>query len=185
MGGKPGPRRNLGERERDLVIVSDLYLQGWTQQAMAERVSQNYPDERPLTRQQIGYDIQKLLARWRKEQFLNVDKAVARELARIDRLEREAWDAWERSKLDAETVTVRTRSGRQGQPTAETFRKTEGQAGDPGFLRVVQWCVEQRCKLLGVSVDRLDVTSGGQALTRRVFVEVIPPDEEINNLAAE
>lgn len=178
MGRKTGPRRNPAERQRDLVIVSDLYLKGATQEAIARRVSQNYPEDQPITRQQVGYDIQKLIKRWQKEQLLNIGKAMSCELARINLLERESWDAWARSQQDAQTVTVRTRPSGQGQgQTAETFHKSEGQTGDPSFLRVVQWCVEQRCSLLGLTVARLDVTTGGEPLVKRVYVEVVPPDE--------
>lgn len=183
MGRKTGPRRNPAERQRDLVIVSDLYLKGATQEEIARRVSQNYPEDQPITRQQVSYDIQKLLKRWQKEQLLNIDAALARELARINRVEHEAWAAWARSQQDAQTITVRTRPRRQGQgQTAETLQKSEGQTGDASFLRVVQWCIEQRCKLLGLDVERLDLTTGGQPLIKRVYVEVVPPDEADYNL---
>ncbi len=98
MADKPGPKREKIERERDLLDVAELYLKSWTQQAIADYISDTYyPDLDPLTQQQIGYDIKILIKRWQKSQILNIDQAQARELARIDKLEREYWTAWERS----------------------------------------------------------------------------------------
>jgi hypothetical protein len=151
-----------------------MYLRGETQAEIARFLSETYySDQKPLTQQQISYDIQKLHKLWVRAQLINIDEAKARELARIDRVEREAWAAWERSKLEAQTVTVKTRGTRGGQPTAERTDKSEGQTGDPSYLRIVQQCIEQRCKILGLCSSTLDVTSGGKALNRISVIEIV------------
>lgn len=170
------PRRTKGQRRRDLVFVSELYLRGETQAEIARQVSERfYPGEKPLTQQQIHYDIQVLHKEWLAAQLLNVDEAKARELARVDKIEREAWTAWERSQEEAQTVTIKTRRGGTGQaPTVERHDKVEGRVGDPSFLRTVQWCVEQRCKILGLARENVDVTSDGKPLVNQfAVVEVV------------
>ena len=149
---KRGPKREPQQRERDLIIVSQMYLRGDTQQAMADAVSANY-EGLSVTRQQISYDIKELHRRWVKEQIINIDAAKARELARVDKLEREAWDAWERSQQDAETITTEKAvlaKGADADKRAKEVHRREGQVGDPRFLSVIEWCIERRAKLLGL-----------------------------------
>jgi hypothetical protein len=78
-----------------------------------------------------------------------VTKALAeakqRELERIDVLEREYWQAWENSKGEQQRSTA----SKQGELSRAQIVKYES-AGDPRFLAGVQWCVEQRCKMLGL-----------------------------------
>lgn len=83
-----------------------------------------------------------------------------RELARLDKVEAEAWDAWERSKRDAEMV--RTTSGPDG---ITTVSETKGQYGDPRFLNIFNSCIDQRCKILGLHAPKkTDLTSGGSPI---------------------
>jgi hypothetical protein len=89
------------------------------------------------------------------------EQGVKPELDRIDHLEREAWDAWERSKRHRlvsvsgieEKSTGSAADDRPAAPTEtrtrEETRKTD-QVGDPRFLEKVAWCIDQRCKILGL-----------------------------------
>ena len=172
------PKRTRIQRERDLVIVSDLYLRGETQQAIAGIVSESYP-EFSLTQQQIGYDIKKLLGRWQKQQFLNIDDIKARELARINKMEREAWDAWDRSKEDAETTIskVRGATGDKEPKQVERTEQAKGQVGNPAFMKVIQWCVEQRCKIFGAyAAEKRDITTDGEKWPQPVIM--LPPVDD-------
>ena len=162
------PKRTRGQREYDLILVSEMYLRGETQEAIAVAVSAHY-EGFDLTRQQMGYDIKKLHGRWIQSQLINIDAAKARELARVDKIEREAWDAWERSKQDAETITTKGRGTKGAAAQMEKTIQLKGQVGDGSFLRIVQWCVEQRCKILGLDAPtRTDITSDGGVI--RIFV---------------
>lgn len=64
-------------------------------------------------------------------------------------MEAEANDAWERSKLNREIQSVKKTTGDQGDKTETAMRKEE-QTGNPEYLRVVEWCIDRRCKLLGL-----------------------------------
>ena len=80
----------------------------------------------------------------RRLQHVNAFKA--RELAKVDNLEREYWDAWARSQEEAETRTV-TKDSKGG----STVDRYEGQVGDSRFLSGVQWCINKRCEILGLN----------------------------------
>jgi len=97
---------------------------------------------------------------WLEATLIDFNEAKAREIAKVDRLEREYWSAWMRSCEDAETITEKGKGGK-GAEKPDTFEKTKqrkGQAGDPRFLAGVQWCIERRIKLFGLDEpDRLIV----------------------------
>ena len=134
-------RRNRMQREKDLAAIADRYCRGERQADIAADLG--------VTQQQVSYDLKELQRRWQTSALANVDAARGRELSKIDNLEREYWAAWLRSCEDAETITQRSRETADG-PRKEATKATKDQVGDPRFLQGVQWCIERRCKLLGI-----------------------------------
>jgi hypothetical protein len=100
----PANKRSEAERERDRVEIARLYLRGWSHQAIADRVNEQYPIECQISRSQITYDIGVIVERWRESELADIDQAKARELAEIDQLEKTAWDFWDNSPQDAEAL---------------------------------------------------------------------------------
>ena len=98
--------------------VGRMYAQGRTLREIAKVV-----DFHPAT---VCRDLEKIRCQWLESSIRDFDEAKADELAKIDNLEREHWEAWARS------------------------RREEGQTGDPRFLNGVLKCIERRCKLLGI-----------------------------------
>lgn len=137
-----GKRRSSGQLARDRRRIADLYLQGWIQVDIAAEVG--------MSQSTVSRDIKALHGAWLASALLDFNEAKARELAKIDRLEREYWDAWQRSKLDAETETVKGKGTGDTPEHKEKTMQRKGQTGDASFLKGVQWCIEQRCKILGV-----------------------------------
>lgn len=135
-------KRSSFEREDDYRRITDMYLQGKSQADIAAVLG--------LARQQIGYDIAIIQKRWRADTSINIDEAKQKELARIDTLEREYWTAWERT-LDERTKT-RTEQSTAGKDskTAKATIEKETMLGNPAYLNGVQWCISERCKLLGL-----------------------------------
>src|SRR5262249_51130667 len=63
--------------------------------------------------------------------------------------ERCYYEAYERSCNDETTFAHKITGGKNGKLTrVGTVRK--GSCGNPTFLAGVQWCIEQRCKMLGL-----------------------------------
>lgn len=148
------PKRTKVQRENDLLTVSQRYLSGVTQFEIAQELG--------VSQQQVSYDIKALQRRWQESALVNVDEAKAKELAKIDRLEREYWNAWERSLEDAEVQTtkqkgviVETVEGQKRHITpVEGSKRVEGQSGNPAFLKGVEWCINKRCEILGLDAPK-------------------------------
>ncbi len=159
------------ELERDRRNISELYLKGFTQAYIAEKLGISQPT--------VSRDIKVLQAQWRDSALMNINEAKQRELERLDILERTYWDAWDRSKGEVKTTT---RKGVAKVPKAvkgaevdekalpapmsqEVTEHIETQVGDPRYLAGVMNCIERRCSILGIDAPkRQDITSGGQAI---------------------
>ncbi len=129
-----GPKRTRAEREADRAEIARLYLQRKTQVEIARRLK--------ISQQQVAYDLKIIERRWRESGVMDLNEAKARELAEIDTLEREYWDAWERSCRAKETSSTEKVEGQKDE-TGETRLKAgllkEQRDGNPAFLVGVQW----------------------------------------------
>ncbi len=85
----PKPRKTAEIAHRRQA-VADLYLQGWSQTTIAEHVGVNQST--------ISHDLKALQEKWQEAASRDIDLARAIELQKLDRVEREAWAAWERSQ---------------------------------------------------------------------------------------
>ena len=95
---------------------------------------------------------------WLKEGTFNINEARKAELAEINALELEAWDAWKRSRGTKKKETKTTGISAQGNHVDETSETKWREVGDPRFLTQVQWCINKRCELLGLdSPKKMDV----------------------------
>jgi hypothetical protein len=152
--------------------LAGLFLRGIKRQVeLAQRLGVN--------RSTVSRDLKVLNVRWKESGVRDLDAAKGQELERIDLLEREAWDAWEKSKKGRETTTTEQTTGGEGDRTKAAIRKEE-QHGDPRYMASVQWCIEQRCKLLGLHAPtetRLTGKDGGPVQFQ--MEEVVAADREL------
>lgn len=147
-------KRNDFQREADFVTIAQMYKEGKLQVEIAKELG--------LSQGQISQDLAEVLRRWRAEAAETIDAIKQRELDKINNLEVEYWHAWELSLKDAtgttvETKTVALKASADGGdavelPAAETktTKRRAGQSGNPAYLAGVQWCIDRRCKLLGL-----------------------------------
>lgn len=170
------PRRSPAQLARDRRRIAELYLEGRLQVDIAREVG--------LSQSTVSNDLKALQRMWLKSSLIDINEAKAREIAEIDNLEREYYKAWHRSCEDAETLTQKTkgtiekREKEDGtfvtERPAEVAKTSKGQAGDPRFLSGIQWCIERRCKILGVDApERSDV--GGELVVR--FLGNVGPND--------
>jgi len=101
------------KRRRD---VADLYLQGWTQTAIAEEMRVGQPT--------VCDDLKRIRAEWRESAVRDFDEARQLELMKLDRIERESWSAWDQSKKPAQSAVV-TGDG-TGQKTRKSMKNQHG-----------------------------------------------------------
>jgi len=117
--------------------VAERYCRGETIYTIAEAVGVH-----PST---VSRDLGTIHQEWVQSAVRDFDRARAIELSKIDYLERRYWEAWERSRQDAETRTTE-----QSGDDVKRRRQRTGQSGNPAFLAGVQWCINKRCELLGL-----------------------------------
>lgn len=139
-GGRSHRERvNLAERREK---VAQLYLAGHTQAEIAGIVHCSRPT--------VTIDLQLIRRDWRQSSIANFNERVEKELEAIDRVELEAWAAWERSQHPEEQVTETTVPGGKGKRKPQKTKVTRGQCGDPRYLAQIADCIAQRRKLLGL-----------------------------------
>jgi thymidylate synthase len=129
--------------------IASLYVRGATQAQIAGQLNLSQPT--------VCRDLKVIHTEWRREMLGDFDERKARELAKIDELEREYWDAWKVSKAQREiSTTAKETEGAQAGQTSVIGRtknkaqlRREQRDGNPAFLTGLQWCIEQRCKVFG------------------------------------
>jgi len=152
-GRQRGVHRTPGERERDLARLADLYVLGKSHLAIAGEIG--------IDRAQVSRDIKRLIAEWQKARLVTLDQAKAVELAKIDHLEARSWECFERSLAERESsVTERqaielvdkavsTGLRVPAEKLKATIRREQGD-GNPAFLQMVAWCINERIEVLGL-----------------------------------
>jgi hypothetical protein len=146
--------RTPDQIRRDRADVARLYLEGHTQAEIGSHLG--------LSRQQIGYDLEAVRREWLQSSLMDFNAKKAEELAKIDRLEREYWSAWEASKKERQTSITEQTTDAEGERLKAGIRKVEH--GDPRYLAGVERCMEQRAKILGLHAPtetRLTGKDGG------------------------
>jgi hypothetical protein len=149
---QPSRRLRINLRRKQ---VADLYLQGWTQAAIAAEVG--------VTQPTISHDLEKIQKAWREDSIRDFDLRREIELQKIDRVEREAWAAWERSqKPDQSAQTYDDTNNRR------TRRTVRNRNGDPRYLDIVLKCGVARRELLGLDAPkRMEIETDGPTVSER------------------
>jgi predicted transcriptional regulator len=160
----PAPPRHINARNKaseanrlhTTYVVSSLFLEGKTLTTIANELGISYPTVAKLIRE--------AKQQWQIRAEKNYAEHIASELARLDKVEAEAWQAWHESKKSSRSVSETT----GGEKPSKTKRK-DSQTGDPRMLAVIQKCVEQRMKILGLDGD----SSGKDGDQSRQILEVV------------
>ena len=151
-------RRKKAQREADLLEISRMYVRGVTQLEIAAALE--------VSQQQISYDFQELQRRWAKASMVIISEAKGKELAKLDALEREYWEAWARSREHKESRTTEMSNETEAQlemfppekviilPGTKVTIRQEGQCGDPRYLEGILRCVAKRAEILGLDAPK-------------------------------
>lgn len=144
------------EQEKRREGVANLYLQGKSQRFIAEKLQTSLGT--------VNRDLTTLRNRWKQNAAADMDEAIARELAKLDRLEEQAWESFVESKKTVEKgqgkrKTPPAKRGQKAKESENSFVKQIETAGDPRFLNIVENCIERRCKILGIDAPgKFEVT---------------------------
>lgn len=192
-------------REARLQIVSELRLQGKSVRQIADAVTARLQLPKKVSTFTIHSDIKLLLQQWREDNNYNTEEWVQMEVARVDMLIAELFEAWEKSKTDYEQIRQRQERGHFEVPATEEAEggKPSGKRripspyikqvqskesvtnyGNVGYISEIRKLLEYRAKLLGLyAPDRREITgANGQPLNptttnTTITVEELTEDE--------
>ncbi len=132
--------------------VASRYLRGWTQWEIAKKEG--------VDQAVISGDLEAMYKIWQEEMLASFDQHKRNQLAKIDHIERVAYIAYAKSIGVRKVITrEKTTGGMYGDTSKVKIVKDE-LAGDVKYLEQVKWCVEMRCKILGITKDVKNVNVG-------------------------
>jgi len=158
-------RAKLMKEER-MNRTLELYIRGQSYSQIAKAL--------PASKGTVAKDIAAIREEWRRSRTDAFGSEILHELARIDAIERECWAQWESSKTEEVTTRAETGvevtkdgTGRQVRTpiNEKVIRSTRLRNADPRYMDTIRWCVEQRCKLLGLLAPSGLAITGKVALT--------------------
>ena len=90
--------------------------------------------------------LKELREEWKEKALYDFSLAKAEQLARVDEIERVSWEGFHKSvKGSTSTTTMKS-----NQTNTKMRTKTKPSVSDTKWLDKIQWCVEQRSKILGL-----------------------------------
>lgn len=141
--------RSKAQAERDRQLISKYYLEGMTQWEIRNKLG--------ISQATVSRDLKLLFRYWRLSSINNIDQLKQIELVRINKLEIEYWNSWDRSKEEFKRKSLKQKLVKKnkddpGLPEPLEIRTgTEDRNGDPRYLAGVQWCITKRCEILGIN----------------------------------
>lgn len=102
----------------------------------------------------VNRDLQILQKNWVESASADISEMKARELAKLDRLEAQAWESFFQSRKTTEKGSGKRRPPQkpsdEPKESHSEFKKDIITAGDPRFLTIVADCIEKRCRIIGI-----------------------------------
>lgn len=145
--------RKHTDPERELIKnnIADLYIRGYSFRDMAKWVHENLGLSCAV--QTCYTHCKAILSDWHKERVDKIDKLITLELIGLNKVEKEAWDGWERSKQDRKKSVERFRQSKnkKGENLGTSREKTDEIIqgnGDVRFLEIIKDCKLQRLAYL-------------------------------------
>lgn len=135
------PKRSEIQIERDREIITELTLKGWTQQRIADYLE--------ISQSQINYDLKKIRKDWLENSHINIDLERKIALKKLELVEREAWNAWDRSQQPEITELAERLNEKINKE--KVSRRSVSRVGDPNFLAKVLDVCKERHSILGLN----------------------------------
>lgn len=147
MATKKKPHRrarvDVIRQEDRRAQVARLYLTRLPLRAIGKQLG--------VTATTIHRDLEAIRLLWREQSSEFFTTRIEEELARLDQLEAEAWDAWRESRKARKTTTEDASFAAQKKNSAKRKSvRTESPNPDAALLRVVFDCVDTRLQIMGI-----------------------------------
>lgn len=178
------PKRGKNQIIRDRKRVSELILQGYSHQDIADLLYSETGIK--LSRRTITADVSIIRKDWLQERRDNYDELIDKELARCDSTEREMWRAWRLSCSDTEKKIVEEIARQLADDDEEyelivkkVITTVEGSSGDPRFLDKIIQVQRERRRLLGLYAPArlgIDIRQKNELIIKGYAVRDASPD---------
>lgn len=185
-------KRTEEQRDYDISFCSSLFLRGYTYREIVAALNDDLAKRKAgytISLAMVYYDLQQTLIEWKRERMDNIDDYVTQELRKLDKMEVELWEAWEKSKTGKERVKNRT-SAKPRKVLTEEEKTTdwygydettnETSAGNPRFLDLLLNVQQRRAKMLGfdapVKIEIPGYNAGTDDDKPKYDVKAIPDD---------
>lgn len=165
-------KRSPLQRERDLARTEELHLRGYNTVEIAAEMG--------VSDEQIRQDLKKITQNYAASTLRNYDVELSRQLRKLDLLERSAWKFLTNSESDREITTRRQRSETKDgveNTGREVATRTEQRDPDSRYMTVIQWCVAERNRLLGLYPTEESKPQTHLTVTEIVY-ELAPPQPQ-------
>lgn len=166
-------RRTKDQRTRDLAFCSDLFLKGYTYREILVKLNKRNEREGfgyTITLRALYLDIQKMLVEWKRDRLENIDDYITQELRKLDLIEHELWEAWNKSK----SIKMRVKKGRNHK-SYEIVE--ESLCGNPRYLELLLTVQQRRAKLLGLDAPvKVDAVHRIDADRPQYDINALPKD---------
>ena len=178
---EPKAKRTVLERAFDTARLADMYLKGRSQREMIEELA--------ISRNMVQKGLKDLQASWQSQALFDFNAAKAMQLAKVDHLEKVSWEGYHLSQQGKTSTTEMS----TGNTSFVSETKSLLPSGDTKWLDKIQWCIDQRCKILGLHAPKAAIIHqtieekkslddmSTDALMRIVEQNAIPADYDITN----
>lgn len=140
--------RNTIDREKDIWWVVAEVAKGRTYASIAEELNQR--NEYNLSPDMIRRDVNDVMVEWKRENMENIDAYIAKELLRLEELEKIVMENFENSKtLRPNEYAQLVKRGYTIEEIDEMY-VTRPLAGDPRYIDTLLKLQGQRLRLLGL-----------------------------------
>lgn len=149
-----GGKRTSVQREADTHFCIQLYLKGYTIREIHERLMRDLSErgmDYEISCQQVFNDIKAEMIEWKKDNMMLVTEYIELEVRKLDKMEIELWEAWERSKSGKRKSEIKGGDISNGNVSGGTLskRSIESGDGDPRYLDMILKLYDRKAKLLG------------------------------------
>jgi hypothetical protein len=151
-------KRSKQQREADMNTLAKLYVRGTPQVEIGRQLG--------ISQGQVSIDLKRLLKKWEETRFNDIDRYKHEQLLRINLIEEEMLEAWERSKTKGKRTVTLSKSGEIGKAldpvtgkevrdeTEKYWRagsqEEEPVSGNMEYMNGYIWCQQERAKILGL-----------------------------------
>lgn len=128
--------RTIAQREADISVIERLFLRGLTfgeitSRLIEQRHSEGLEDY-TISKEMVMVDSKEIVHRWQQSALKDADAWFNQQMLKLDRLEAEYWDAWDRSK--ARTKLVETQRVEYGDQPMNPNEVTDGGGEEEEFV---------------------------------------------------